>query len=300
MDREYLIKKWLDHDLNAEELKAFKALDDYNELTKLSRSLEDFKAPNFDDKAVYDHIQKRIAEEKVSSSKTQWFKPFLRIAAVIVVVLSVYYYNATIDTTTQTLLAEKTEISLPDQTKVSLNAESSLTYNKSKWQSNRDVNLDGEAFFDVEKGSEFNVITNNGTVTVLGTEFNVNNRPDFFETVCYEGSVKVVTTSETKILKPGDRFLMIDGKYIAQEKEKNTQPSWLQNESYFKSIPYKYVLDEFERQYQVTFKSDVIDSNTLYTGSFVHNNKELALKAITLPLNINFTIKNNVIVLYRE
>ncbi|PNQ73440.1 anti-sigma factor [Hanstruepera neustonica] len=297
MDREYLIKKWLDHDLNAEELQAFQALDDYRELTKLSNSLEGFKAPDFDSESAYLNIQDKISLEK---SKISWFKPFLRIASIIAVLLAVYFYTTTLDTTTTTYFAEKTEIYLPDQSKVSLNAQSQLTYNKHDWQSKRDVNLNGEAYFDVEKGSEFNVITDNGTVTVLGTEFNVKNRPGFFETVCYEGSVKVISNNQTKILKPGDQFLIIDGNYIAQEKEKNNQPSWLQNESYFKSIPYKYVLREFERQYHVTFNTESIDTDKLYTGSFVHNDQELALKAITLPLNINFTIKNSVIVLNRE
>ena len=300
MDREYLLKKWLNHDLNAEELKAFKALDDYQHLNKLERSLEDFSAPPFDKSATYANIQEHISVTKKNQPKIQWLKPLLRIASVVAIILSVYYYTSTLDSTTQTHFAEKTEVRLPDQTLVTLNAQSEVTFNKHNWKNKRDIYLDGEAFFDVEKGSEFNVITSIGTVTVLGTEFHVKNRAGFFETVCYEGSVKVVTDSETKILKPGDQFLSIDGNYIATEKEKYNRPSWLQNESTFKSIPYKYVLDEFERQYQVSFDLKAIDGEKLYTGSFVHNNKELALKAITLPLNINFTVKNNVIVLYRE
>ena len=298
MDKEYLIKKWLDHDLSAEELEAFKALDDYHSLITLSNSLDAFKAPNFDKESTYSEIQKNITAQ--TKNKLFWLKPFLQIASVIAVILCVYFYSSTLDTKTQTLLAEKTAITLPDQSTVNLNAESTLTFNKSNWDSKRDVHLDGEAFFDVEKGSEFNVITNMGTVTVLGTEFNIKNRPGFFETVCYEGSVKVVSNTTTKILKPGDSFLMIDGKYIAQEKEKNSKPSWLGNESHFKSIPFKYVLREFERQYKVSFNASAIDVNRLYTGSFVHDNRDTALKAITLPLNINFKIKNSVIVLNRE
>lgn len=300
MDREYLIKKWLNHDLNAEEESAFKALDDYPDLKKLSHALKDFSAPEFDNESAYSEIQEKISTSNNTKNNTAWFKPFLRIAAVITVIFSMYYYTTTLNTTAETLLAEKTEITLPDQTLVTLNAKSSLTFNKKNWNSKRDVHLDGEAFFDVEKGSEFTVLTSSGNITVLGTEFNVKNRHDYFEVTCYEGSVKVIANTKTKVLKPGDQFLIIDGKYIAQEKEKKKKPSWLGNESYFKSIPYKYVLREFERQYKVSFNSDAIDTERLYTGSFVHDNQELALKTITLPLNLNFNIKNSVIVLNRE
>ena len=300
MDREYLIKKWLDHDLTIEEEKAFRALDDYPDLIKLSDTIKNFSAPEFDNESAYSEIQKKISTSTNSKIKTAWLKPILRIAAVIAVIFSVYYYTSSLNSTTQTYLAEKTKITLPDQTTVNLNAKSALTFNKKNWDSKRDVHLDGEAFFDVEKGSEFTVLTSSGSIMVLGTEFNVKNRGDYFEVTCYEGSVKVISNTITKVLKSGDQFLIIDGKYIAQEKEKNNKPRWLGNESYFKSIPYKYVLREFERQYNITFNSDSIDAERLYTGSFVHDNQELALKTITLPLNINYNIKNSVIVLNRE
>lgn len=300
MDKEYLIKKWLDHDLSTEELKAFQSLEDYHELIKLSKSLEDFKAPDFDNESIYSEIQSNISRQKLVTSKTNWLKPILRIAAVITVLVSVYYYTNTLNTSTQTHFAEKTELILPDNSKVTLNTNSKVVFNKKKWDILRDVHLDGEAYFDVKKGSKFNVLTNSGNVTVLGTEFNVKNRTDFFNVVCYEGSVKVISNNMTKILKPGDQFLIIDGNYIAQEKEKNNTPSWINNKSYFKSIPYKYVLREFERQYNVTINKSSINIDRLYTGTFVHDNQELALKAITLPLNISFKIENNVIVLNRE
>lgn len=300
MEKEYLIKKWLDNDLNPQELKAFKQIDDYNDLIKLSDSLKQFKAPNFDNDLAYSEIQKNISHKKSAKKELHWFKPLLRIASIIVVILSVYYYTTTLDTQIETFMAEKTEVTLPDDSRVNLNALSTISFNKSKWNTNRNIDLNGEAYFDVEKGSKFNVNTTLGTVTVLGTEFHVKNRLNYFEVVCYEGSVKVISKNIHKILKPGDQFLVIDGKFIAQEKEKKIKPSWLNNESYFKSIPYKYVLSEFERQYDITFTTDDIDTNILFTGNFVHNNKELALKSITLPLNITYKIQNSEIALNRE
>ena len=68
-----------------------------------------------------------------------------------------------------------------------LNELSQLEYNASKWDENRSLELKGEAFFDVEKGKRFDVTTEFGNVSVLGTEFNVLSRDSIFKVSCYEG-----------------------------------------------------------------------------------------------------------------
>ena len=292
MKHEALIRKWLDDELNPDALKAFQELEDFEELTTLSNSLMRFKAPQY---KTSDELSNVLSKIKSSNSKqtTLWLRPVLRIAAVIAIMFSVYYFTTTLDTNIETLAAQKTLIELPDNSAVSLNASSSLTYNKSSWNKERDVNLDGEAFFKVAKGSTFNVNTTDGVVTVLGTEFNVKQRDNYFEVVCYEGSVQVTqNNSDIVILKPGDSFLKINGKLIAREKETLLQPSWMNNESSFKSMPFSYVIREFERQYNVTINPQSIDLEQLFTGSFSHENIEMALKSITLPLNVKYNFKN--------
>ena len=115
---------------------------------------------------------------------------------------------------------------------------------------------------------------------------------NYFEVICYEGSVKVTHNSDIVILKPGNSFLKIDGKLIVKEKETSLNPSWINNESYFKSMPFEYVIREFERQYNVSINPQSIDLKQLFTGSFSHNNIELALKSITLPLDVKYNFKN--------
>lgn len=298
MDKETLIKKWLNHDLTPEEQRAFEALDDYENLVKLDGALHKFKAPELDSDYVFENISNHI--NKKQEVKTNWVKPILRIAAVLAICFSVYYFTTSTDTHIATLTSEKTNLTLPDASMVTLNSKSTLTYNDKKWEDNRNLDLKGEAFFKVTKGEKFTINTSQGNVTVLGTEFNVNSRDGLFNVTCYEGSVKVITDLKTDILKPGDNFLILDGKYIATEKETLRKPKWLNNESHFKSMPFKYVLKEFERQYNVTIDSKTIDTNVLFTGSFTHKNKDLALKSITLPLNIKYSIKNQLIELSRE
>ena len=291
MEREELIKKWLDNELNSHELDAFKKLKDYNELVTLSNNLTRFKAPEYNVQEELNIALQNINTTK-TESKTHWLRPVLRIAAILAISFSVYYYTTTLDTNINTLAAQKTTIELPDASNVSLNAKSKLVYNKSRWDKNRDVILEGEAFFKVAKGSTFNVKTKNGVVTVLGTEFNVKQRDNYFEVICYEGSVKVTHNSDIVILNPGNSFLKIDGKLIAREKETSLNPSWINNESYFKSMPFEYVISEFERQYNVSINPQNIDLKQLFTGSFSHNNLEVALKEITLPLDVTYNFKN--------
>ena len=298
MKREILISKWLDNNLNKQELEAFKKLEDYDDLVKLNKGMQAFKADEYDTSTELDSVLSTIKSTK--KQPTYWFKPLMKVAAILAVCFSLYYYTTTLDTTITTEFAQKTTINLPDASNVSLNAKSFLAFNKKDWKNEREVELEGEAFFKVAKGSSFKVNTTSGTVTVYGTQFNVKQRDYYFEVICYEGLVGVTYNSQETRLKPGDSFLIIDGKTIAKEKENRSTPSWLNNESTFKSLPYKTIIAEFERQYNVTFTLNNVDTNQLFTGSFTHDNIDVAIKAITLHLHLTYSKTNNTIILKRE
>ena len=298
MKREELISKWLDNNLNNQEFEAFKKLEDYDDLAKLNTNLQAFKADDYNTSFELENVLSAIKSKK--QAPTHWLKPFMRVAAILAVCFSLYYFTTTIDTTISTEYAQKTTIELPDASSVSLNAKSNLVFNKKDWKQDREVTLQGEAFFKVAKGSSFKVKTTSGTVTVYGTQFNVKQRDNYFEVICYEGLVGVTYNSQETKLKPGNSFLIIDGKTIAKEKENRTMPSWLNNASTFRSLPYKTVIAEFERQYNVQVTLLGIDSNQLFSGSFAHDNIELALKSITLPLHATYSKSNNTITLRGE
>jgi len=298
MKREDLISKWLDNSLNNQELEAFKKLEDYDDLVKLNQNLQAFKSDNYDTSKELERALSSIKSKEQPS--TNWIKPFMQVAAILAICFSLYYYTTTLDTTITTEFAQKATIELPDESSVSLNAKTFLAFNKKSWKDERNVNLEGEAFFKVAKGSKFNVITKTGKVTVFGTQFNVKQRDEYFEVVCYEGIVGVTYNSQLTKLNAGDSYLIIDGKIIVKEKESKTTPSWLNNESQFKSLPYKEVLAEFERQYNVSVVTKNIDVNQLFTGSFSHNNIDIALQSISLPLHLNYSKNNNTITLKRD
>ncbi|MEZ4792948.1 MAG: FecR family protein [Gelidibacter sp.] len=298
MNRKELIYKWLNHELNADEIEAFKKLEDYDALVKLSDGVKGFKAPEYAASEELPSILQRIEHKK--DSKKSWFSIAMSIAAIFAVCFGFYYYTTTLDSTFKTLAAQKQTIELPDGSTAHLNALSELRFNAHHWKKLREVQLDGEAYFKVAKGSKFEVKTDVGIVTVLGTQFNIKQRNSYFEVVCYKGLVNVRYGTYDINLPPGSRFLIRDGKLIATEKEHSTVPSWIDNYSHFKSVPYKEVLAEFERQYDVTIDLKDVDDAQLFTGSFVHDNMETALKSITLPLKLTYGKTNHSITLKRE
>ncbi|MBR9915960.1 MAG: DUF4974 domain-containing protein [Algicola sp.] len=298
MNREDLIKKWLDHDLNPQELEAFKNLEDYHALVALDQHLKGFKAESLDVEDAYNNVKGALAHKREKRMQPKTF--ILRIAAIIVVCLGVFWWTTTGDTTTNTVASQHKSLVLPDASEAQLNAVTTMVFNESDWEDNRQVQLNGEAFFKVSKGQQFDVITDLGTVTVLGTEFNVKSRDRYFEVTCYEGKVAVSTATNEATLFPGDRFLMIDGTVIPTEKETTSNPTWLNHKSSFKSIPFNQVVSEFERQYNVTIEVEQIDTSQSFTGSFTHNDIEIALKSITLPLQLKYSKTDNIIKLKRE
>lgn len=160
------------------------------------------------------------------------YSQWLRIAAIFILAfllggLTFYRFaenkNVLADAMTEIKapMGSKTHISLPDGTKVWLNAGSKLSYNTSFNTINREVNLEGEAYFDVTKRNNqlFLVKTKEVTVRVLGTAFNVKAYPKegSVETTLVRGSLIVEqreegNTLKETILKPNQRATLIKDK----------------------------------------------------------------------------------------
>ena len=296
MTREELIQKWLDHSLNSEEQKAFEQLEDYKDLMQLNNALHSFKSPEFSVKKNYKALQPNLKKKTTQT----WYKPLLKVAAILAICFSVYYYTTTLDSSFNTEIASQTTIDLPDTSEVILNANSNLVFNENHWNDKREVKLNGEAFFKVAKGKKFDVITDYGVVSVLGTQFNVKQRDGYFEVICYEGLVGVKTKDNYTELRPGNGIKIIDGKLFAKEKESTAQPAWLRSESNFTNTPLKHVIKELENYYNINIVIDKADTNRLYTGGFSHKNLDLALQSVTIPLNLSYSKSGTSIVLKRE
>lgn len=149
-------------------------------------------------------------------------------------------------------------VSLPDGSKVTLNANSQLAYNPYWWRFSRDVNFKGEAFFEVKKGSKFQVISEKGTTTVLGTKFNIFSRKGEYKVHCISGKVMVSNNQKESVILTKNNYIVLDKKEIISKfnNENNSvnSISWIENEFVFTSVPLNEIFEEIERQFDITIE----------------------------------------------
>ena len=298
--QENYLAKWLNNELSGEELEAFKKTEEYASYQRIAKASEHMEAPEFNvDKAWNSFKDSQSIGKETKVVQLNPFRQFLRVAAVIAVLLGgAYFYLGSLDQHYSAQLAEQTSVTLPDASEVLLNAESSITFNEKNWDDNRNVTLAGEAFFKVAKGEKFTVSTEAGNVAVLGTQFNVESRDDFFEVTCYEGLVSVSFKGKDIKLPAGNAFVVINGEIQETDKVLVTAPEWTKNESSFKSVPLKYVLAEFERQFSIKVDAKNIDIDQLFTGSFDNTNINLALESISTPSQLRYTLEEEKVLFY--
>jgi len=292
MEKKYLIEKWLANDLSEDELKAFELLEDHDLHMDIIEGAKHFKASHFSKAPPFEVVEARLNSE-VKVKKLNWMQPLLRLTGAFVIGIGIYFlffFNNL--TEVSTMASQKTTIELPDASTVTLNALTEISYNKSRWDRNRAVNLEGEAYFKVAKGEVFDVITEEGIVTVVGTQFNVKQRDNFFEVKCYEGIVRVSAKDQTKELQAGDSFRLYQGD-ISLGNTTFQSPQWTKEISDFRSVPFNEVVAELERQYNITITYDDAYRGRLFTGGFVHNSLENALRSITEPQELTYTIESS-------
>tara|TARA_B110000046_G_C12991070_1_gene397865 strand:- start:466 stop:1368 length:903 start_codon:yes stop_codon:yes gene_type:complete len=296
---EDLLRKWLDNELDASELQAFNALEDSALLEKISLEMQSFKAPEYDSVLEFEKLKSAL-KSPVNLVVRPNFRAVWSYAAALLIGLGLFFTVRFSNTSQTTDMAEIKSQRLPDSSMVTVNAASTLTYNTLLWRFDRQLELDGEAYFEVVKGSDFTVNTHLGSVTVVGTKFKVKQRSNYFEVVCYEGTVSVSISNEIYLLNQGERLLKADDRQDQHSRINEVIPSWIQKSSAFTAAPIQRVLNELERQYAVKILTNGIDTRSLFTGRFTHDNLELALKSITLPMGYVYSVTPNSIVVSVE
>ncbi|MEO1487701.1 MAG: FecR domain-containing protein [Bacteroidota bacterium] len=299
MEENYLAK-WLNNELSPEELKAFEQTEEYQSYAKLKAVSSRLQAPEFDMEGTFAQIKAKTAGDAVKVVALKPYKSFLRIAAAIALLMvgAFAYLNLSNESVT-TEIAETAKLTLPDTSEVVLNADSKVTYDDTDWDLQRNITLEGEAFFKVAKGKTFTVSTDLGQVQVLGTQFNVEARKDYFEVSCYEGLVSVTFNNTTQKLPAGASLLFIRGERM-ERTVSNLEPSWLNHESSFERVPLQFVINELERQFKIDVSLENVDTEVLFTGSFNNTDLETALKSISTPSTLNFKVSGDNVLFYAE
>ncbi|MCH2021624.1 MAG: FecR family protein [Saprospiraceae bacterium] len=242
---------------------------------------------------AWEQLSEKITSSTVSESSPKILSfigyKFLVAACVLLVFGTLVFCNVY----TQTIICERGQhlnVELPDGSTVEINASSSLVYKPYWWNFSRTVNLDGEAYFQVKKGSAFTVNSKYGCTEVLGTIFNVYARGNQYEVLCVSGKVGVKARgglSKSVFLEANEFAVLNNGKLLkTTEVNSSTVVGWKDLQFNFTSKPLKMVIKEVERQFDVDIK---FDKNLIYTGSFNKTKSvESTLNLICLPFNLKF------------
>lgn len=149
-------------------------------------------------------------------------------------------------------------VELPDGSEVWLNAASSIKYPTSFLKNDREVEITGEAFFQVKSSpsAPFIVKAPHTTVTVLGTSFNVDaySTDSTVETTLVNGAVKVSAAGKTRNLQPGTQAATTETDMIVRQANLDAVTAWKEGFFYYDQAPLISVMKDLENWYDVNVK----------------------------------------------
>ncbi len=296
------------------------------------------------------HLSLQRAEEDspLSGGKTRRFSmvQILVAAALAILVVATTYFAFRLKNISR-ITARANEITvpygsrismvLPDGSKVWLNSGSKLTYNAGFGVNSRNVNLSGEAFFDIKHNAHvpFIVNTSDLSIRVLGTVFNVRSYPDdkVIETTLVRGRIEVNSLNHegeqqnTIVLTPHEKLIYTkaDRKmtYTTTDKQTSPQPAgngpgherdtkikvskiqypendgaWKDGKLILKSEPLEEITRQLERYYNVRI---IFQNDSIrhikFTGVLDQVTIEEVMRAISSASPIKYSIDKNVITL---
>jgi transmembrane sensor len=300
MENNNNLLKWLNRETSDENLVPLKETKGFKTIEKIAHYSSQIETPKVDVAKALENLKLKTQNTAKKGKAIQFnFKKLYKYAAAVVLLFTTSYFLLSDNNSSfKTALAQTKSFNLPDNSEVVLNANSEISYIQKEWKKKRSLTLKGEAFFKVQKGEKFTVNTTIGRVTVLGTQFNVKEREDYFEVKTYEGLVRVTYKDTVVLLPKGSLFKVVKGVVDSTNAFNIYEKSWLQKESNFKSTSLSFVLAEIENQFDYKIETKDVDLNVLYTGGFTHTDINIALQSITIPLQLSYKIVGKKITLF--
>ena len=152
-----------------------------------------------------------------------------------------------------TPLGTKTSLALPDGTVIIVNAGSTLSYTSDFNIKNRDVTLNGEAYFEVEKNPQipFRVITPGGVFSVLGTKFNITSYEEdrVVMGALLEGSLRFDNNGESRQIQPGELLKSHNGVCEIEQVDALQYCSWTTGRIKYDNISLRDLCKRLSRAY---------------------------------------------------
>ncbi|HQS51062.1 MAG: hypothetical protein B7X75_06950, partial [Sphingobacteriales bacterium 39-40-5] len=207
----------------------------------------------------------------------------------------------TVYNTIQTPVGGKFQLNLADGSKVWLNSASSLRFPVFFAGDTREVELKGEAYFEVSKNEDkkFSVRSGNQTVEVLGTHFNINAYSDepSITTTLIEGAVRVIelNSKKSQILKPGEQS-KVNWDIKIQKKDTQAEVAWKEGYFYFENASIETVMRQLGRWYGITARYEAALPEHHFEGAIATNLTLLEVLEILQKSNIHFRLEGKEVV----
>ena len=274
------------------------------------------------------HLRIRKINEVSKKNPRKW----LKVAASIIMVIGlggIYYSTQLTDSSTQsspetnyitkaTQRGEKATITLSDGSVVVLNAESSITFPKRFTEDQRNITLQGEAFFEVEKDQSrpFTVKTDKLSTQVLGTSFNVNAYPEQEEiqVTVVTGKVKVIVDSdrnggqtmpsiESMVLTPGFQSTYSKNNHTTSRRQVDADKylAWKDGVIDFDDVPIREAFDYLERWYDVEINSERVDlSNCHIKSTYTTKSLENIFESLSFINGLEYEKKDKIVTITKS
>lgn len=297
-----VVWRWLkSHDHEGEVDKAMK--DHWYELSNTKQ------LPETDFDSLYDRIYPGLNTKR--PKKTQRLPATIKMAAVVtgfLLVAGVAFYQfvyLNTDIKQVTGYGESREIVLPDQSVITLNNNSTLTYARSWDPHKREVRLTGEGYFSIrhtEDDQRFVVHTDEVSIEVLGTEFNVHHRRGDTKVVLNSGKValNIANNSDTTIImSPGElvQYSAARESLVTRIVDPLAHSSWRNKRLTFNKTKLHEISRILEDDYGLTAVfQDSAYLNRELSGAISIENVDVFLNGLSESLDINIQrLENKVI-----
>ncbi len=257
----------------------------------------------------------RMEPEEMDPEGIDWRITLIRVATIAAIVLVllvpswiVFHYITTPDSTNITATNEVMETTLPDGTLVTLNASASVSYSEDFGKGIREVELNGEGYFDVARDSIQPFIISSGEVRVevLGTSFYINTRKNGFdvEVVLVEGSLSLYFEDihgERKTIIPGEKaeLLQANQRIMISQNEDPNFLAWKTRRMIFLDERLDVIVKALNKIYQADIKlaSENLAACRL-TASFNQQSLESVLNVIKTTLDLSSESNSSEIILF--
>ena len=199
----------------------------------------------------------------------------------------------------------RSQITMPDGTKIWVNAESKIYYSTQYAKTERNIYLEGEAYFEVAKdtGSLFRVYSGDLCITATGTAFNVDAYSANIKTTLLEGSVDIASKGgKSHRLKPNQsiEFNNAQADFNAANKVRTElYTSWKEERWIIREMNLQEFAQKLEKKYnvQISFLDESIEQHKI-SAILTTETIEQVMQALKTSLHIDYSISKNIITIF--